>query len=108
VVVGDRVRCSGVVEPLAIEAIEPRRSLLYRSDANRLKELAANIDQVAIVFAPQPPFNPRFLWRALAAAEAAGIGALAVLYQTGIGPGLDAARRALAVMAAWGGARLGV
>ncbi|MFN7510561.1 MAG: ribosome small subunit-dependent GTPase A [Betaproteobacteria bacterium] len=106
VVVGDRVRCSGVVEPLAIEAIEPRRSLLYRSDANRVKELAANIDQVAIVFAPQPPFNPRFLWRALAAAEAAGIGALAVLNKTDIGNGLESAQRALAEMAAWGVATL--
>lgn len=79
VVVGDVVRCtpasSGVA---AIEAIEPRRSLLYRSDEWRTKSLAANVDQVAVVFASRPSFNPWFIWKALLAAHEAGIPALAI------------------------------
>jgi ribosome biogenesis GTPase / thiamine phosphate phosphatase len=106
VAVGDRVLCSGCSEPLVIESIAPRTSLLYRSDAVRVKELAANVDQVALVFAPQPPFNPRFLWRALMAAEAAGIRALAVLNKTDLADGLVSARAALAEIAGWGVATL--
>jgi len=45
VVVGDRVRCTAVgTDDAAIESIEPRRSVLFRADALRTKELAANID----------------------------------------------------------------
>jgi len=96
VVVGDLVRCSPAGEQAVIESIAPRRSLLFRADAHRVKELAANIDQVAIVFAPRPPFNPHFVWRALLAARAAGIEALAVLNKTDVADGLDQARAALA------------
>lgn len=106
VVVGDRVQCSGGPEPLAIESIEARHSLLFRSDAVRTKELAANVDQVAIVFAPQPPFNPRFLWRALVAAQVAGIRALAVLNKTDVEDGQLLARQALDAAAGWGVATL--
>lgn len=95
VVVGDRVHCADAGEQLAIESIAPRRSLLFRSDAVRVKELAANIDQVAIIFAPRPPFNPRFIWRALVAAETAGVTALAVLNKTDITEGQDLARAEL-------------
>jgi ribosome biogenesis GTPase len=79
VVVGDRVRCSRASEPIVIESVEARRNVLYRADANRIKPLAANVDQVAIVFAAQPPPQPEFVWRALLAAGAAGIGAMAIL-----------------------------
>jgi len=96
VVVGDLVRCTVAGEQAAIESIEPRRSLLFRADEFRVKELAANIDLVAVVFAPRPPFNPRFIWRALAAANAAGIRALAVLNKTDIADGLDLAQAVLA------------
>lgn len=80
VVVGDRVRCV-VTSPgqAVIDAIVPRTSLLYRADAFRTKELAANVSLIAIVFAPRPSFNERFIWRALAAAQAAEIRALLVL-----------------------------
>ena len=71
------------------------KPLLFRADQFRTKELAANIDQVAIVFAPQPPFNPLFLWRALLAARAAGIDSLLVLNKTDIADGLEAACAAL-------------
>jgi ribosome biogenesis GTPase / thiamine phosphate phosphatase len=79
VVVGDCVTAS-VVSPqqALIESIEPRTTLLFRADAHRTKELAANIDQVIIVFAVRPPFNRWFIWKALVAAGAAGIDALVV------------------------------
>jgi ribosome biogenesis GTPase / thiamine phosphate phosphatase len=106
VVVGDHVQCAPAGEQLAIESIGPRRSLLFRSDAVRTKELAANVDQVAIIFAPRPPFNPRFIWRALVAAETAGIAALAVLNKTDIEEGLDLARAELERLARFGVATL--
>jgi ribosome biogenesis GTPase len=95
VVVGDLVHCSVAGEQAAIESIAPRRSLLFRADEFRTKELAANIDQVAIVFAPRPPFNPHFLWRALLAARAARIDALLVLNKTDLTDGLPLAQAAL-------------
>ena len=106
VVVGDLVHCSASGDQATIESIEARRNLLFRADAHRVKELAANIDQVAIVFAPQPPFNPHFVWRALVAARAAGIAALAVLNKTDVADGLDSARAALAQLARLGVATL--
>lgn len=101
VVVGDRVRCRASGERQAtIEAIEPRRTLLFRADAFRTKELAANVDQVAVVFAPRPAFNERFIWRALLAASAAGIGSLVVLNKRDLPS--DDATAALARLAALG------
>lgn len=106
VVVGDLVRCTSAGEQAAIESIEPRRSLLFRADEHRIKELAANIDLVAVVFAPRPPANPNFIWRALAAARAADIDALVVLNKTDISEGLDFARAMLAQVARLGVATL--
>jgi ribosome biogenesis GTPase len=102
VVVGDRVRCSAAgADSATIESIEPRASLLFRADALRTKALAANIDQVAIVFAPQPAFNLHFIWRALVAARAAQIGRLIVLNKIDL-PAADAARAVLDELAALG------
>lgn len=79
VVVGDIVRCTEPVAGIAaIESIEPRKTLLYRSDEWRVKSLAANVDQVAVVFAPRPTFNPWFIWKALLAAHQAGIAAIVI------------------------------
>ena len=79
VVVGDIVTCSqpsgGVV---AIESIEPRVNLLYRSDEWRIKELASNLTLVACVFASRPTFNPKFVWKAIVAAQAADIPVLVI------------------------------
>ena len=79
VVVGDVVTCSqpsgGVV---AIESIEPRVNLLYRSDEWRIKELASNLTLVACVFASRPTFNPKFVWKAIVAAQAADIPVLVI------------------------------
>ena len=77
VVVGDCVLASITsAEQARIESIEPRSTLLFRTDKYRTKELAANVDQVIIVFAARPAFNRWFIWKALVAAAAAGIEAL--------------------------------
>lgn len=74
VCVGDRVRIAllgggqGV-----IEAVEDRRFILMRSDRFRRKLLAANVDQAAIVVAPEPRFDESLLLRVLIACVAAGI-----------------------------------
>ena len=83
VVVGDWVSVSPAAnDQAAIESIEPRESLLFRAEAYRVKELAANIDQVVIVFAAHPSFNRWFIWKALVAAAASGIEALVLRNKT--------------------------
>ena len=83
VVVGDRVHAQASAPGLArIESVQPRASLLYRADAFRTKELAANIDLVLVVFAARPTFNRWFVWKALVAAHAAGIAPILVQNKT--------------------------
>jgi ribosome biogenesis GTPase len=62
-----------------IEAVLPRTSLLFRSNAFKSKTLAANVTQIIIVLATQPSFYEALLNRCLIAAEAANIKALIVL-----------------------------
>jgi ribosome biogenesis GTPase / thiamine phosphate phosphatase len=62
-----------------IEAVDPRRSLLYRSDAFRQKLIAANVTQLVIVLAAIPSFYEELLNRCLAAAEHDRLHALIVL-----------------------------
>ncbi len=103
IVVGDRVQCAREADLQVIEAIEPRRNLLFRAEDNRTKPLAANVDQVAIVFAAQPPAQPEFVWRALLAARAAGIDALAILNKIDLaGAAAQQAEHALQEVAALG------
>ncbi|MDO8890404.1 MAG: ribosome small subunit-dependent GTPase A [Sulfurimicrobium sp.] len=77
---GDRVRIkhTGPSQGV-IEAILPRQSLLYRSDAFREKIIAANVTQIIIVLAAVPSFYEDLVNRCLAAAESAKIKALIVL-----------------------------
>ena len=92
VVVGDIVRCTPPVSGVAaIESIEPRSTLLYRSDEWRVKTLAANADLAAIVYAPRPTFNPWFIWKALLAAHQGGIPAVVIRNKTDMTEGADAA-----------------
>ena len=94
VVVGDVVNCSPADEKtLAVESIAPRRNLLFRSDEWRIKELAANVDLVAVVFAPRPTYNPWFVWRAVVAAKTAGIDVMAIRNKADLADGKDAADR---------------
>jgi ribosome biogenesis GTPase len=93
VVIGDRVLCRRTAPAqAAIESIQPRTSLLMRADGARSKALAANVDRVAVVFAPRPAFSERFIWRALLAAAGAAIAPLVVLNKTDLDePGAGAA-----------------
>ena len=73
VVVGDRVRWQPSGDEGRIERVEPRRNLLYRQDALRSKQFAANLDQVLILLGAEPVFSEHQLARALIAAVAARI-----------------------------------
>ena len=68
---GDRVAVGALGSGQAvIERTEPRRNEFKRSDAFRVKRIAANLDQVGVVVAPEPPFSEELLLRVLLAAEA--------------------------------------
>ncbi len=62
-----------------IEAVDPRRALLYRSDQHRQKLIAANVTQMVIVLAVVPSFYEELLNRCLVAAAHQRIPALIVL-----------------------------
>ncbi|MFN9763738.1 MAG: GTPase RsgA, partial [Pseudomonadota bacterium] len=90
-VVGDRVRWAASGDGGVVEGVEPRRNLLHRQDAWRTKSFAANLDQLLVLVAVEPPFSESQLARALIAAQAAGIPALIGLNKIDL-PGRDAAR----------------
>ena len=101
-VVGDRVRWmpAGGGEGV-IEAVEPRRNLMFRQDDWKTKSFAANLDQLLVLVAAEPVFSESQLARALIAAEAAGIPAAIVLNKADL-PAIEAARKRLAPYAALG------
>jgi ribosome biogenesis GTPase len=68
---GDRVQVARAAAGCAIVAIEPRRSLLYRSDAFKEKLIAANVTQVLGVVAPDVPVDEHLLNRWIIGAETA-------------------------------------
>jgi ribosome biogenesis GTPase len=68
-VCGDRVDVASASAGAAIVAIEPRRSLFYRSDAFREKLIAANVTQVVGVVAPDVAADENLLNRWIVAAE---------------------------------------
>jgi ribosome biogenesis GTPase len=81
VVSGDRVAWEPIgAQEGVIIAIEPRHTVLQRADgANRTRALAANIDRIVIVVAPQPAHDPFLIDRYLVAAELAGATPLLVV-----------------------------
>ncbi len=85
-----------------IEAIQPRTSLLYRSNVVRQKLIAANVDQIVIVVATEPGFSDELVTRALLAAESEEIEPLIVLNKCDLSERVPAARAQLAVFAALG------
>ena len=95
VVCGDRVDVRRDGDTGVIEAVLPRTSLLYRSDAFKTKAIAANVTQLAVVVAARPSFSPELVQRCLLAAEDQGIAALLVLNKTDL-PETAAARERLA------------
>jgi ribosome biogenesis GTPase len=100
-VVGDRVRWSPAGDEGVVEAIVERRNLLFRQDELRTKSFAANLDQLLILVAVDPPYSESQLARALIAAAAADIPALILLNKVDL-PGADAARERLAPYVAQG------
>jgi len=80
-VCGDHViwQAAGADEGVVI-ALEHRRSLLTRPDySGRLKPVAANLDEVAVVAAPRPELNEFLIDRYLVTIAAMGVEALLVL-----------------------------
>ena len=78
-----------------IHRILARRNLLYRSDDMRVKQFAANVDQLLIVIAPEPPFSDDLLGRALVAARAIDLKATIVLNKADLGDMFEQARARL-------------
>jgi ribosome biogenesis GTPase len=62
-----------------IEAIQPRKTLLYRSVAHREKLIAANVTQLVIVVAVEPSFDDELLARCIVAAHSQNMKVLLVL-----------------------------
>jgi ribosome biogenesis GTPase len=82
-------------EQAVIEAITPRKNLLYRSDAYKSKSIASNVDQILIVLATEPGFSPDLLGRAVIAAETADIIPRIILNKCDLPDKLPAARKML-------------
>ncbi|MFA5521646.1 MAG: ribosome small subunit-dependent GTPase A [Castellaniella sp.] len=82
----------------SIETRLPRRNLVYRSDDFRSKQFAANVDQLLLVIATDPPFSEELAGRALVAARSADIEPLILLNKTDLAHLLPAARERLAAM----------
>ena len=93
-VVGDRVRWQATGDEGVIEALEPRRNLLFRQDEWKTKAFAANLDQVLVMVASEPVFSESQLARALIAAESADIEVSILLNKTDL-PQIVAARARL-------------
>lgn len=72
IAVGDEVDVESPRSGAVVVAVQPRRNLLYRSDAFKEKLLAANLTQVAAVVAPDLGVDNELLERWAIAAEAAG------------------------------------
>jgi ribosome biogenesis GTPase / thiamine phosphate phosphatase len=86
---GDRVKVARSQGEGSIEAIEPRRNLVYRSDAFQEKLIAANVTLVVGVVAPDLPVDLQLVDRWTVAAEAEGCAFLLVANKADL-PGFDA------------------
>ena len=72
IAVGDQVTLERAREGGVVTGVEPRRNLVYRSDAFKEKLLAANVTQIAAVVAPDIGVDEDLLNRWMIAAETAG------------------------------------
>jgi ribosome biogenesis GTPase len=103
-VVGDQVdweATNAASDEGLIQAVRPRKNLLFRRDLWRTKAFAANLDQVLVMVASEPVFSESQLARALIAAEHAGIPARLILNKAEL-PAVAAARERLAPYQAMG------
>ncbi|MHB0983376.1 MAG: ribosome small subunit-dependent GTPase A [Thiobacillus sp.] len=94
VVCGDQVEIRRDGDAGVIEAVLPRASLLYRSDAFKSKAIAANVTQLAVVVAARPSFSMELVQRCVLAAEDQGIASLLILNKADL-PETPAARERL-------------
>ncbi|MFM7704624.1 MAG: GTPase RsgA, partial [Rubrivivax sp.] len=85
-VVGDRVHWLASGDEAVVEAVLPRRNLLFRQDAWRTKSFAANLDAVLVLVSADPPFSERMVARALIAAHSAGVPAWVALNKVDLDP----------------------
>lgn len=85
-----------------IDALLPRRNLLSRSNAFRIKRLAANVDGIIVVVATAPPFSEELLGRLLVASETLAVPVRILLNKSDLADRLDAARATLAPYAGLG------
>ncbi|MFN0040518.1 MAG: ribosome small subunit-dependent GTPase A [Burkholderiales bacterium] len=77
---GDRVEIVRTsADQGVVEAVDPRSTLLYRSDQFRQKLIAANVTQIIVVLAVVPSFYEELLNRCTAAAEHQRLSLLIVL-----------------------------
>jgi ribosome biogenesis GTPase / thiamine phosphate phosphatase len=94
-VCGDRARWQPAADggDVAVMELLPRDNELTRPDARgRIEVLAANIEQVVVVCAPEPALDPFIIDRYLAAAVAMGAHASVACNKADLAaPGLDAA-----------------
>jgi ribosome biogenesis GTPase len=98
---GDRVGVARVAGGGAVESVEPRRSLFYRSDAFREKLIAANVTQVIGVVAPDVAVDEHLLNRWIIAAEGERCRFVLAVNKSDL-PGFDALRGRMAPYAALG------
>ncbi|MDI9332327.1 MAG: ribosome small subunit-dependent GTPase A [Alphaproteobacteria bacterium] len=89
--VGDRVRWSVSGTDGSIDAVDPRRNVLYRQDELRTKSFAANLDAVLLMLGAEPEFSETQLARSLIACEVAGIDAWIVLNKADLQPAFERA-----------------
>ncbi|QRM19184.1 ribosome small subunit-dependent GTPase A [Dechloromonas sp. TW-R-39-2] len=100
VVCGDRLDIERTSDNQGvIEGIQPRSSLLHRSNEHKQKLIAANVDQLVVVVATEPAFSDELLTRALLAAESEEIRPLIVLNKCDLSDKLPAARERLKIFA---------
>lgn len=100
-VCGDRVQVD-ITSPGhgVINRIEPRRTLLYRSNEFKEKLIAANVDQIILVVATEPAFSEALVGRCVIAAQSQGITPLILLNKCDLTERLPEARARLATLAA--------
>ena len=98
---GDRVRVALAAEGGAVEAVDPRSSLFYRSDGFNEKLIAANVTQVIGVVAPDLSIDEELLTRWIVGAETQHCRFVLVANKSDL-PGFDRLLQRVAPFAAMG------
>jgi ribosome biogenesis GTPase len=97
-VVGDEIELQIInAEQAQIMDLVTRKNLIYRSDQNRSKMIASNLDQIIIVVAVKPNFNVNFLNSCLLAAESANITPLIIINKTDLEETTEFAKNIIAL-----------